>query len=403
MKVFEVCCLIIKRHFGAFALYFGIFITLSVVMTSFYTDSYSSDFSAQKPNFTVINRDSDSPLTDGLVAYLSEHGVEVVLDDEKEELQDATFFHATDYIAILPEGFHDAFWSGQPLNIETVTTTESAKGYYADSLVNQYLNLARMYIASSPETDEKTLVTSVIKDLKAEVKVEKKQFKAGAPVNENFQVYSRMMCYIMLVLIILCISNIMQAFRRTEVRMRNLCSPLNPRVMSGQQILCGVVVGIAAWLLMTAVGFIFYGTKLSGTDVRLIALILLNTFIVMLVSLSIASLASQFISGPNAQNAAANFLSLALCFLGGAFVPLEMMGEGLLAVSRFVPTYWYVTALDRICSLNSFSGDALTPIWQAMLIQLAFAAAFLCVTLVISKYQNQSERAFGSVRTELET
>ena len=34
--------------------------------------------------------------------------------------------------------------------------------------------------------------------------------------------------------------------------------------------------------------------------------------------------------------------------------------------------------------------------------QLAFAAAILCVALVVSKHLNQSERSFGSVRTELD-
>jgi ABC-type uncharacterized transport system permease subunit len=229
-----------------------------------------------------------------------------------------------------------------------------------------------------------------------------KRFGAGAPVDEVFQIYSRMICYIIMVMLILCISNIMSAFRRPDLRMRNLCAPLKPRSMSFQQILYGVLVSIAAWLLLTALGFLIYGSKLSGTDGRIIGLILLNSFIVTLVALAIASLAGPFIKSPNSQNAVANFVSLGLSFLGGVFVPLALLGDGLLAVARFTPTYWYVTALNHICALTSFGGDVLAPIWQAMLTQLAFAAALLCMALVAGKHLNQSERSFGSVRTELD-
>ena len=401
MRVFKTCNLIIKRRIVSLALYFGIFLALSVIMPAMSSEQYSTDFSEMKPNFTVINRDGDTTLSEGLVTWLGTRGTKVGLDDRKEVLQDAAFYHATDFIVILPQGFHDAFFSNGPMKAETVVTTESAKGYYVDSLVNQYLNQARM-IRAAGGVDEKTLVANVLRDLSAETKVETKRFSAGAPVDEVFQIYSRFICYILVVMIILSISNIMFAFRRPDLRMRNLCAPLQPRSMSFQQILCGVLVSVAAWLLMSVLGFVMYGSKLAGTDGRLIALILLNSFIVMLIALAIATLAGPFIKSPNSQNAVANFVSLGLSFLGGVFVPLDMLGDGMLAAARFTPTYWYVTALNRICALTSFDGDVLAPIWQAMLTQLAFAGAILCVALVVSKHLNQSERSFGSVRTELD-
>lgn len=402
MKVFNACGIIVKRHIGSFALYFIIFIALSVVMTAFSTQKFSTNFAEMKPNYTLINRDGTTPLTEGLTAYLTVRGTEVVLEDRKEALQDATFFKAVDLIAILPQGFHDAFLTSSPMTIETVVTTESAKGYYADSLVNQYLNLVRLYHAADPNLEEDAIVAAVLKDLSLEAKTEKKQFGTNAPINESYQIYSQMMCYILLVLIILCVSNISKAFRRPDLRMRNLCAPLTPRSMSMQQILCGGLLSLLAWLLLTVTGFVVYGSKLGGVDGRMIGLILLNTLVMAIVALGVASLAGSFVGGPNSQNAAANFLSLAICFLGGVFVPLEMLGEGLLTVSRFTPGYWYVTALNHICALTSFDSAALAPVWQAMLIELVFAVAIFCVSLLINKVQSQSERSFGSVRTEME-
>ena len=401
MRVFDTCLTIIKRRIGAFVLYLAIFIALSVLMPALVGEQFSTDFSAIKPNFTVINRDGETPLSEGLTAYLNGHGVEVALDDSVDAMRDASFYHATDYIAILPQGFHDAFLNGGQFTIETVVTTESAKGYYADSLVNQYLNQARM-VREIGDMDEESLVAEVLNSLSAEAVVETVRFGSGAPVEAAFQVYSRMECYILIVLVILCISNMMSAFKRPDLRMRNLCAPLKPRSASIQQALCGVLVSVTAWALTTALGFVIYGGKLAEADGRIVALILLNSFIVTFVALSLAMLVTPLIKSPNSQNAVANFVSLGTCFLGGVFVPLEMMGDGILAVARFTPAYWYVTALDRIGALTSFGGGALNGVWQAMLVQLAFAAAFLCIALAVGKHVNQSERSFGSVRTELE-
>jgi ABC-2 type transport system permease protein len=384
------------------SLYFVLFIALSVIMSSISVMTYSPDFSEMKPKFTVINRDGSSPLANGIATYLGKRAEEDVLEDRKDALQDATFYHATDYIIILPPGFREGFFSGSPMKAETVMTTESASGYYADSLVDQYLNLTRLYMAANPDTDEQTLADTVLADLSMRVAVEKKQFGESEPVNANYHVYARMMPYMTMVLVILCVSNIMLAFRRPDVNMRNLCAPIKPRSMGLQQILCYSLMSFAAFFALNVTGIVQYGSKLSGTDGGIIALIILNSFVFTVVATAIASLACLFVRGPNSQNAVANSLSLVLSFIGGVFVPLELLGDGLLAVSRFTPTYWYVTALDRICALTSFGGDALATVWQAVLIQLAFAAAIFCVALAVNKHRSGSEKFFGSASTELE-
>jgi len=166
--------------------------------------------------------------------------------------------------------------------------------------------------------------------------------------------------------------------------------------------LCGMLLGTLFWILLTILGLFLYGGRLEGTDPRSLLLLMLNSFLFLLVSLSIGLLAGNFIKSGNSQNAAANFLSLGMSFLGGAFVPLDMLGAGMLQVARFVPTYWYITALNKICSLSSFTASSMKEIWQAMAVQIGFAVAILCVSLVLSKYMGQSEKNFGAVRTEVE-
>lgn len=400
MRVFKACLLIVKRHAVTMVICFSIFLLISVVVTAFSTEGGNADFSETRPNVTLINRDGETPLLRGLRDYLLTHSEEVLLADEKEALQDATFYQATDYILIIPDGFSDAFFAGEPVPLQTVTTPNSANGYYADSLVNQYLNLAAFYRKAGFSAEE--MAAHTLSDLSLGTTVEKKQFGETQPVDAGYEVYHRMLGYILLVLVILCVSTLLMAFQRPDVNMRNLCSPLLPRSVSLQMALCGCLISLVAWLLLNAVGVLLYRKSLAGCDPRAILLILFNSLLFMLISLSIAMLASTFIRGSNTQNAISNFLSLSLCFLGGVFVPVELLGAGLRTVAQFLPTYWYVTALHEICALHSFESEALTPVWQAFGIELAFAVAIFCVALVLGKYRRRSERYFGSIQTELE-
>ena len=402
MRVFEACITIFKRHVVSFIIYFGIFMALAVALTALNEDQFTYDFSATKPFFTVINRDSDSCLSEGLISFLRENGNEVVLEDDRSTLQDATFFRATDYVVFLPKGFSDMLTSGNHMTLETVKTTHSADGYFIDSLVNQYLNQVRVYLAAGGDMTEDEVVEAVLSDLALEAVAEKRQFGDSAPLDTTFKVYSQMTSYILLVLVVLCVTNITLAFRRPDLRMRNLCAPVRPTILSAQQLLCCAILSFAAWLLLSVVGLLFFGAGLGEVDIRSVVLVHLNSLVFSIVALSLATLTGSFVRSANSQNAVANVIALGLCFLGGVFVPLDMLGDGILEVSRFLPTYWYVTALDNISALTSYNAGAMLPVWQAMLIQLAFAAAIFCVSLGLGKHLGQSERYFNSIRTEME-
>lgn len=403
MRIFKACLMITKRHAGSLIIYFVVFLALCIAMTNFSVDKYTPDFTAQKPEFTIINRDKETPLTEALRNYLREQGTEVVLEDRKEILQDATFFHASEYILIIPSGFHAALFTSQPSALQTIMTPDSAQGYYLDQLVNQYWNLVRTYQKAGLGRDAQEIADAISQDLSLAAQVEKKSFGSGKPVEDIVAVYSRMQAYIQLVLIILAVSTILLTFQRPDLRMRNLCGPIRPRSIVLQRLLFGAVVSVIAWLLLCLLSMLVYSPQLAGVDIRIIGLIHLNSFVYMIVCLALAMVAGSFTKSFNGQNSLSNILSLGLCFLGGIFVPLEMFSDAMLAVAKFTPTYWYSRALSGICSLSLWDAQTLEPIFQAFLFQLGFAAAFFCIFLVVHKYHNGAENSFGSVRTELKT
>ena len=402
MKVFSACLRVVYRHKGALLLYVGIFLSLCIAMTAFSFEQQNTFFTQTKTAVAVINRDGDTALVRGLTDYLKESAEFVELADDKSALQDALFYQAVDYILIVPEGFTTDFLSGGSMQLEKSVAPDRTAGMYTDQLVNQYLRLVSSYTAIHPLLSQDEISALVRQNLSdSDTQVTMQTFGEAVPLSEQFTVYFRMMCYILTVMVVLCTTTIMMVYGRPDLRMRNLCAPVRLRSVNFQLALCNGIVGLVCWILLVIIPFLLYGQLIVEADIRVLLLLVLNSFVYLFVALGIGFLSGQFVKNMNVQNAVANFTSLALSFLGGAFVPLELLGEGIIAVAHFVPTYWYSIAQNKISSLTRFDWDALQPIVSAMLIQLGFAAALFSVSLLISKVHRQSSSGFGRNTTEL--
>ena len=402
MKVFKASLLILKRRAVQVMVYLVMFTAMFVIIASFYKEQVSTDFSAVRPAFTVINRDRETPLTEGLMEYLRDRGTECVLPDEQKELQDAAFYHATEYILIIPEGFDESLWSGTPLSLEAVSIPGAAKGYYIDSLANQYLSFVDAYHRADPALTREAVAGMVLEALSLEASAETVRQTSSQPISDLYESYNRVQSYILMVVTLLCVSSITMSFRRPDLRIRNLCAPTTACQKNLGLFLYCALVGFFVWLSTSLLGYFVSRPSLAGADGRLVALLFANSLLYTFVALAIAMLLNYFISTPNTQNAIANFLSLALSFLGGAFVPLEFLSEGLRTASRFTPVYWYSQAVSDICDLTILNKESLAPVWRSFAMELFFAAAILCLALAVGRSKNKAEKSFGSIRTEIE-
>jgi ABC-type multidrug transport system permease subunit len=75
-----------------------------------------------------------------------------------------------------------------------------------------------------------------------------------------------------------------------------------------------------------------------------------------------------------------NIITIAFAFLGGIFVPLELLGEDVKNVGRLLPTYWYAVGLEKI-----ENGSALSDIASCFGMQAVFGVFCLAAGLAISR------------------
>ena len=92
---------------------------------------------------------------------------------------------------------------------------------------------------------------------------------------------------------------------------------------------------------------------------------------------------------------------MGLSFLGGSFVPLELLGDSVLQVARYTPSYWYNHAVEAISGLVRFDSQALGPVSFPWPFKPASPPLVFSVALVISKFRRQRTEGFASVKTEM--
>ena len=94
-------------------------------------------------------------------------------------------------------------------------------------------------------------------------------------------------------------------------------------------------------------------------------------------------MAGNLTQSRGAQAAIVNVLSLGLSFISGVFVPQAMLGEPVLRIARFLPTYWYVRCNHLIEKADLTTGFSAGFMSKELGVQLAFTAGLFALAAII--------------------
>lgn len=387
MQVYKAFFKVIHKNLGQIMIYVVVFMVLAVLMSTTYTPPGSTDFTETKVNVAFINHDEDSPLVIGLKNYLGTHANLVDLPDDTQKLQDALFFRNVEYIVTVPNGFTEDLMAGKKVQLQKTTVPDSTSSIYVDMLINKYLNTAKTYSTQLAGITQPELVAALNTDLshQASVSLINSTIESGNAEKSGY--YYNFLAYSLFAILILGVSAVMLVFNDPDLKKRNLSSPLKNRTMNLQMILGNLSFTMVAWFLMIFVSFFMYGSYMVTTNGLLL---ILNSFVFALTALSISFLIGNLVRSKAAMSAVSNVVSLGTCFIGGVFVPQYLLGNGVLTLASFTPTFWYVKANNDITTATSFNANNLSSIFSSMLLVFAFGLAVLAITLVIIKQKRQS-------------
>lgn len=385
MQVFNTYFKILRKNGWQLVVYVVVFIVFTVLFSTMGgAEQGTASFAPEEVSVAVIDRDG-SALSREVKKHMGKVCTLVELPDETERLQDELFYRNVYLIAILPKGFEADFLKGAG-TVETVQPPNSSESYFARQQLQSFLQTMERYLdaGDSPET----AAANAERDgsISTQVKLLEGQRESAELA---FLPFFQFLSYILMALMILGISMIMLTFYTPDLRSRGCCSPFSMRRQNVQLLMGAGVFALGCWAILSIVSLVMYGFRLVYSPYWWLAL--LNALTYTVVSVAVGFCVGAFVKTPATQSAAANVISLATSFLAGVFVPQEMLGSGVLKVASFLPTYWYVRLINLIKGMGEITAEALTPVWQALGIQLAFAAAIISLSLYISKERAQAK------------
>ncbi len=391
MQVYKLCMKIYKKNLKIISIYFVVFFFVSFMMMSNISTSQPTTFSDSKRNVAWVGTET-SVLIEGLKQSLSQRANLIAFEEDVDLLQDALYFSQVEYVIRIPEGFTNSFeeafsakgGTNQEIPKLIVTSVPgSTSKIYLEMAIDQFLGRVGHYRqVLGDDVSMATMVDYAIEDLKFEIPVNTytgETDTVGGPqqlINYVFNYLS----YTLMFVLILGVSTIMIVFNKDELKRRNMCSPIPQKRIHLELFMANGMFSLMTWAALVLFSLAFANKEVWHVNTLIY---ILNSFVFCISVTSISFLIGTLAKNREAINAIANVFTLGTCFLSGVFVPQMLLGESVLKIASFLPTYWFVLANERIAQSTLLSSEQLKAIFSAMGIELAFGVAFFALALAL--------------------
>ena len=377
MTVFKGYMKILKKNAGLVVMYLVIFFSVALALQAAAGKEGSDSYQSKSIEIGMVDEDGQA-LAKGLREYLGKIHHITMLGNDREVLQENLFYRNVEYIVQIPKDFtQSCILDGESLKVTKVPGSYSS--YYVDQQINSYLSMARAYLAAGFSQEE--AVKAIESETHSQVKTLAGNF--GNVEAPGYLYYFRYLPYLFLGVFCYVMGYILMAFRQGDIQRRMEASAVSMKRQILEGLLAMGVMGITLWGIGIAGAGIMYGKKFcqSGN----LGYYLANSLLMMAVALSLSYLVGMFMKNSNMLSGVANVISLGMCFLCGVFVPMSVMDQKVLKVSRFLPVYWYEQVNELLGEYTVLPDHVVSKIYMAMGIEALFAVAFVCLILAAGK------------------
>ena len=283
MQVFKLFIRIVLKNKSSFLMYFALVLGITLLFVSGGGAGVTGGFQANSVRLAADNRD-EGPLSNALVDYLAAKTNLIPLPADEETLRESLFFEDIQYVLVIPEGFSRHFLSGDgEAALERLVGSDQMSPVLAEMLINRFVNLAGLYRASLPNLSAEDLAQKVSQGLTLEADADLlSTLGSAAP---SLQFYFRFFSYGCVAALLLCVSSVMMAVNKPNIRRRHAASPLAPMRLSLQLALGGVILALLVWAVMSGVGIGMFG---QGAERGTVIMLAANALCYALVCLSLA-------------------------------------------------------------------------------------------------------------------
>ena len=376
MTVFKTFWKIINKYKGTIILYTVILIIFGGINMS--TNDTGTTFVDSKPDILIINKDEEIGITKNLVDYLKQNSNIINVKNNEEAINDALFYRDVNYVIYIPENYRQDVLNG--LNPEiNIKSTGDYSASLAEMMLSRYVQIQNMYKDNINNEDE--LIEAINNNLSKKSSVEMTS-KLDASKMTKVASYFNFASYSIMAVVIFIICLVLSSFHEKTVNKRTIISSMNYKEHNRLILFASFMYSVIVWFLYVVLGLILLGNIIFTARGLMY---LLNTFVFTFCALTIALLISTIVSNKNAINGIVNVVALGSAFLCGAFVPAEWLPKAVLNIAHILPAYWYINSNDLLKTMETINFETLKPVFNNMLVILAFAILFIIMNNIISK------------------
>ncbi len=355
--------------------YLGIFFFLSIINGAS-TNTSEMQFMETKLNLGIIDH-SKTEISRGLVDYLTENNNIVETKDDEDYIKEQIFIQMLDGVVIIPEDFEERVINKQEA-IRTYKNDREIGVLYLNNQVEKYL-----IFANASYDNEKFNLGTIKEALSKEAEVEiigDSMDNSNNSARDWFTAYFNFSSYVIIAIYVAVIGLVMTEFKDEKIENRMKISSkeffkYNKEIYLGQ---------ISLGILITCL-FILLSILLKGKNLGQVQFgkHVLNISIFSLAILCFTFMVNNLTRNRFVINGISTVVSLGTSFISGVMVPQEYLGEKVLSVAKFFPTYYYV----RVNNTNIRTyGDIRYDIGM----QVLFALVFLLMGLYFSKVKQRA-------------
>lgn len=380
MQVFKTFFKMLYHYRGTVILYLCIFLGVSLAMSSANSVDSRKEFENTGISFGLVDEEQ-AAFGEAVREYFGgEHEIKELAYDE-EKIKEALYWKEISYVLVIPKGFTESLLSGQKekIQLKRMKVPGAYESDYFEAELDMYLSKLTGFLEAGYNLEEAAEELNQLK--KEDTKVRMASF-VNADQHDFITEFFVYVPYLFITLGMTGAGLILFCFNRPGVKERTECgaAPIKARLLS--LTLAVLVFGLMEFALVFAIA----GIASKGaifTDVRL-PYFMANIGVMLLFGLSLAILTGTISSNLQTVTGLTNVLSLALCFLGGTFVPVQFFTGGVERVARFTPVYWYTVNNAAIGAISETSEGIFTDFLPQLGVVggyalVVFAAAVVCI------------------------
>ena len=363
----------------------GAFIALSMGTSA---PDAATSYEPYPATVAIVDRDG-SDVSRAFVEHMASRYDLADVADDPAELQDGVATGRVDCVFVVPSGFGrdlvEAARGGRELPaVEEAYGVSTQASALAGVEAQRWASLAGSAAAMHKDADQATiaLLANDAAKSRVQVKIRSKNAQAWGAADQLGQ-YLRFGTYAVTSSVIVCVGMVLTAMSDPDLRRRLEAGPQASRSRAMATLAACAVLTLAVSVVSATVGLVVLWSSVSTLPAWQVALAFVANLAFATVPLALAFLCTQLGAREQVLNAVGNVLGMVMSFMGGAWVPLSIMGAGVVAAAHLVPTFWtndaISTVLDAAVPTSAVMGTYLTDVGVTLLFAVAFASAGLAL------------------------